>query len=219
MSLEDFLTISRLTTLSAFLIFLLFYSRKRLWNTEFRWIGILLMGSVGFDVLSQIFYLLKIGSNVGVNSWIVFEFVISSLLYLSFFKRKRIRIIILIISSFLTLFGLFDFFYLEGPTVINSYMRSLACIVIAGYSIYFFFQLLIDLPATKLTEFPMFWISAGMLLYFSGTFILNISIRYLVGTLNSNLIFFWIFLLGLNFVKNILFGIGSYYKLKSIPTV
>jgi hypothetical protein len=124
-----------------------------------------------------------------------------------------------ILTFGLTLFGFFDFFFLEGPIVLNTYMRSVACIDLAGYSIYFFFQLLIELPSSRLTEFPMFWISAGMLLYFSGSFILNISISYLVNTLNSNLFFFWVFMIGLNFVKNILFGIGSWYRLKSTTSL
>ncbi len=219
MSRESFIIISRIATLSAFLVFLLFYTRKNLWKTKFRWVGVLLLVSVSFDVLCEILYNNKVNPNIAINLWILFEAIFYTFFCYAYLKSKKIRITFLILISIFFCFGLFNFFFLEGPTILNSYTRSLACFIMVLFSIYLFFQLLVDLPTAKLTRFPMFWVSAAVLLYFSGTFILNISIGYLVNTLNSNLIFFWIFLLVLNFVKNILLGIGSYYKLKSIPSV
>lgn len=219
MSLEALTIISVISTLSALLVFLLFYSRAGLWKTKFRWVGLLLLGSVSFDGLNHILFSLKINPNYSVNSWIVFEFLMCSLLYFSFFKKKGIRSVILVITSILTVFGFYNFFFLEGPTTLNSYTRSLVCVVMVCYSVYFFFQLLKDLPTSKLTKFPMFWVNTGMLLFFSGTFMLSISIRYLVDTLSSNLIFFWAFLLGLNFLRNILFGIGSWCRVKTPSSI
>ncbi len=219
MSIENLTIISRVATLSAFLVFLIFYTRKNLWKSKFRWVGVLLLGSVSFDVLCQILFDNKINPNIGINLWILFEAIFYTFFCYAYLKNKKIKITVLILISFFFVFGLFNFFFLEGPTTLNSYTRSVASVLMVIFSIYLFFQLLVDLPTAKLTRFPMFWVSAAVLLYFSGTFVLNISIGYLVNTLNSNLIFFWIFLLVLNFVKNILLGIGSYYKLKSIPSV
>jgi hypothetical protein len=104
-----------------------------------------------------------------------------------------------------------------GITALNTYNDTIYGIIILLYSINYFFSLLKELPTDKIQTLPVFWINSGVLLYFAGTSILNLSAKYLVDSLQSDLIFFWTFSIGLNFLRNIFFGVGFICDLKYAP--
>lgn len=47
------------------------------------------------------------------------------------------------------------------------------------------------MPANEITSFPMFWIATAMLFFFAGTFILSLSLDYLVEVLKDDLNVLW----------------------------
>lgn len=217
MEIHDYILISRIAVYSAIIPLSFYFLYRNLWKGYFQWIGVFLIGSILFEAALELFPKIGLNPNIVINLWIIYEFVIYSIVFLLLFKANRfLHSLVLWVLVIMFFLGLFNFFFLQGISSLNSYTRSTASIIMVIYSIVYFFLLIENLPTDKLTNLPLFWIVTAILLYFSGTFILNISIDYLLGKLNSDLMFFWIFLLVLNFIRNILFVVALSFHRKSI---
>ena len=54
----------------------------------------------------------------------------------------------------------------------DNYSVSIECIVLASYSLYFFYIVLQKLLFENLLKEPVFWINSAVLIYFMGNFLL-----------------------------------------------
>jgi hypothetical protein len=70
-------------------------------------------------------------------------------------------------------------------------IRMLRDLLMIGCSLLYFYSLMKNMPTTEITRYPMFWIVAALIFFFAGTFILSLSLEYLVNVLKDDMRFFW----------------------------
>lgn len=71
------------------------------------------------------------------------------------------------IVSIFCLLALFNILYIQGFYEINNYSRTLESIFMIFFSLSYFYKIMQTLDSDNLVKEPMFWLNAGVLLYFS----------------------------------------------------
>jgi len=91
---------------------------------------------------------------------------------------------------------------------------GLGNMILIGYSIKYYFQLLDDLPTVNIFRFSPFWFNTAVFYYFGATFLIFISSNYVMQTQSNNFgRIFWSFH-NLNcIIKNIVFAIAIYFAM------
>lgn len=195
MSRETFLFIAQLQgyfALLAFSIAVLKWKRK---PGYIKLIGVYAGGSA-FGVILQnsmflVFHITR-GNNIIGNFYTLFEVVTLLPIFALSATSQHSRRNILILVSLFFITWLVDSFY-HGMLGINSFSRTIGSIILIGAAIFYFYTLLRDLPAQRLSEFPMFWFVTAILVYNAGGFILFVFMDYLINVLKSDLMFYWSF--------------------------
>lgn len=142
---------------------------------------------LGYYSLSSILFQLgQYGStyyfnNRGINrigDWFVLsETILLSALFVVTFKNKTTtRIIIFTVI-------VYTIYFLGSQLLLNeniySTIRFGRDLIMISLSIGYFFILIRTQPEKDLMKFSMFWINAGILFFFSGTFVLSLFVSYL----------------------------------------
>jgi hypothetical protein len=76
-----------------------------------------------------------------------------------------------------------NYFFLQGPYVVNSYSIVLSAVVFIVLSLLYFRQLLINLPETFVHRVPMVWVNSAVLIYFSGNLFIFMLFNYLMSSI------------------------------------
>ncbi len=156
-----------------------------------------------YGVLSFMFQAVQTGSrffladyykninNVIGNLFVLFELGIFLYLFYSVLNRKSMRITIAsLLSLYIIFFLLITTHQISSLDSATQTIRDLIMIICA---VMYFFHLMYDLPENSLTKSPMFWINSGILFFFSCTFILSLSINYLLDVQRDDFALFWAF--------------------------
>lgn len=127
-----------------------------------------------------------------VFAWGIFPF-----LSLHFFKR---------ISLFFFLYVIVDMIWISGLQQFNNYSTAVESLIVIFYALTFFYKTLQELKIRYLEREPLFWISTGVLLYFSSSLFIFLFTNY-VNSSERALFIIWgihgIFSLGLNLFYSI----------------
>ncbi|MBX2969147.1 MAG: hypothetical protein KF803_07230 [Cyclobacteriaceae bacterium] len=83
--------------------------------------------------------------------------------------------------------------YLYFPTYVFSAIRAGRDLLLILFSVSYFIYLLRQLPEDDLMKFPMFWINAAVVIFFSGVFMLSYFRDYIVLVLKDDTAGFWAF--------------------------
>lgn len=153
----------------------------------------------------------------GINNWPVgnlFYLVQFVIFFLVLHLNMRIKSYRNIFLCF-TLLALINFFFIESPLKFNvwsAYVGGILMIIMASHYLY---KLLNDLPVERIQDLPMFWITFGVLIYFSGTLFLFLFNNYLVNNQPDNHQVIWVLHNLLNLTKNIFLAVALWknYKL------
>ncbi len=103
-----------------------------------------------------------------------FEAILLILYFRNFFHLNWIRKILLALSGAFSALVFLNIFLWESLDQYPSITRSLECILIIILSIIFFVYLFQKSLVTNLILYPHFWLVSGLLLFFAGTFFMNI---------------------------------------------
>lgn len=116
----------------------------------------------------------------GKNNMYLFHlFTSTEMIFLTFYFRSLFqgnlvkRMLEVLLIGFLA-FSVWNVYNNEPLHVFPSRQRYTECILIILVSMYFFIQLFQRSQVTNLTTYPHYWLVSGFLLYFAGTFFLNI---------------------------------------------
>lgn len=108
------------------------------------------------------------------------EYIILALLYRNVIINTRIKkIITASIPVFIILSILFSLF-VQRPDVNNSQIVVLESLIMIFLSLYFLREVLLLQQAKSISRFPMFWISVGILSYFTGNVVIEAMLNYLI---------------------------------------
>ncbi|HET9056997.1 MAG TPA: hypothetical protein VFN30_09145 [Chitinophagaceae bacterium] len=113
------------------------------------------------------------------------------------------------------LFVLFTFYIslnIQGFAEYQSWTRTTGGVILLTYSVLYYRQLLITLPAQNISQYAPFWINTAVSLYFSFNLFLFIIANYVFTNLPADAgMLVWGFHNVNNILKNILFAVGIYY--------
>lgn len=112
---------------------------------------------------------------------------LSILFYLTSLRRSSKSIVVVICAMFIT-FCIVSAFFLQPLKDFNSISRGVEGILAIGLCTYFFYELFVAEESIDILKFPFFWLFAGWLIYFAGTFFLFIYANHSVTNLTYPLI-------------------------------
>ncbi|MEP7264238.1 MAG: hypothetical protein ABI772_07065 [Bacteroidota bacterium] len=108
------------------------------------------------------------------------EYLLICLLYRNVVENKSVRSMInLSIPVFFVLSILFSLF-IQKPTVNNSYIVLIEYVILIFLSLFYLREILLLQQVTVLHRFPMFWISVGILFYYTGNLIIEGMLNYMI---------------------------------------
>ena len=155
----------------------------------------LLVGVVRFNVLTPslkiIFYYIIASTFVEIVAWItiyyhqtnhwlsnisnIIEFAFLSFYFNKIFTDLKLNLYVKYFSVIiLFVIILLTFIDYKNINHYNSTAYIITCFVLMTYSMIHFYELLNSLNVPKLSYYSHFWISVGVLLYFSGCFFVNL---------------------------------------------
>ncbi|HET9052990.1 MAG TPA: hypothetical protein VFM90_02375 [Cyclobacteriaceae bacterium] len=149
------------------------------------------------------------------NNWIGNFFILGqSLLLIKIFgeefKEKRIA---LFISVAYLIFFTVNIAFFQGWFMLNTASFILTCFIVSGYSLYYFYRLLSDMPVVYIHRLPMLWLAFAVLLYHAGNFFLILAMPYFIDENGRGYSVLWSYVHNmLNITKNILFAIALWHS-------
>ncbi len=154
----------------------------------------------------------QLGNNLPfIHLFTVIQFIVLS----QIFKRGLVPFISSSIIQGLVLFiiglALVDAIWLNGIYNFNSYARPLASLILISLGLAFLYKTLSELKIRSLEREPLFWITVGVLLYFSGNLIIFISTNY-VKISNQALLTLWSVHAIFNIILNTTYAIALWVR-------
>jgi len=108
------------------------------------------------------------------------EYVVLSLLFRNAIVNKEVKqFILLSIPFFIGLSILFAIF-IQTPISNNTYMITIESIVMVFLALFFLRETLLLQQVTVLHHYPFFWISVGILFYFTGNLVIEGMLNYMI---------------------------------------
>jgi hypothetical protein len=124
--------------------------------------------SVFFEVISKTMAYNKIPNLYLFHLYVLMEFLFISWFYYELFKKYISPKIIPVIYIFFVSFSLIDTFIWHNPFTFNSYAKTLECMIIVSYTVFYLHKTFDEFQDEDPSDTPVFWINAGFLFYFSG---------------------------------------------------
>ncbi len=134
------------------------------------------------------------------------------LLFLGFFfamdKRKPSPAFFYSLIILFAVYSVLNSVYLQSLYRYNSYSQTFGSLLIIGYSIFYFTNLIREMKTDNLYAYPMFWIASSILLYYSGSlFLYGMGNTILNKSVQANK-WIWVFHAFLAGVHYVLISIG-----------
>lgn len=178
---------------------LLGFIRFRYWNSVQRWIAGLVLASLLGEVLVRGMAHLFGNNLILLHGFTLVQFVLLIFIFEKGLKPLLPQLFFRGLILFFLIFTLTDLLFLNGLQQFNSFSRPLASFIIIFFALSFFYKTLTELKIKHLEQSPLFWISIGCLLYFSGSLFIFIFTNY-VRNSNEVLLTLW----GIHALFNIL---------------
>lgn len=165
---------------------LLLYNKRGL---KIKLLGLYGLNSFVFTILTFLFIEYHISVNFSGNFYTLTETIILLCFFLCLFKKDIFRKSILVLAGvYVILF--FVFTYKHINEVIGS-IRTLRDLMMIICTLIYFYLMIAEMPTKEITKYPMFWIMTAFLVYFAGTFVLSLSLDFLIKVLKDDLAWLW----------------------------
>jgi len=143
---------------------------------ELRIIFFFICNGLIFEFISTLMWYYKIPNLYLFHIYVLSEFFFISWFYFMVFKEYLSKKIIPSIFVIFIIFSLIDSFVLHNPLTFNSYAKTLECVIIVAYTVFYLYKTFDEFQDEDPSDTPVFWINAGFLFYFSGSlFLFNFS--------------------------------------------
>jgi len=147
------------------------------------------------------------------NAYLLFQFIILAWMY--FVEFNHSKLIKYIIFLFL-IFFMINLVGIQGLYVFNTHSNSVAGLILLAISLYFFYNLLKNLPEENIYQLPMFWISFAVLFYYGGTLLIFLTNNFVIDKSLQSHRLVWILHNFCNIVKNLLFAIALWHNYRNL---
>lgn len=127
--------------------------------------------------------------NIVTNIYILTEALILLYFFYSLFEVLWAKKLVVILSIAYTILY-FILSHNHWQEFLGS-IRMLRDLLMISCSLLYFYFLMSDMPTTEITRYPMFWITSAFIFFFAGTFVLSLSVDYLIDVLKDDLSYLW----------------------------
>ncbi|QHS62387.1 hypothetical protein [Chitinophaga agri] len=144
------------------------------WPKQYKLFGVLVMVSLLTEALAN-FWIIRLHNLFGwdysknnlwiYNLFITVRLVLLQAIYYLLLHNPRIKRMIAVSAPILILFGLINYFFIQGPFQSNTYTVITSHVTIITLCLYYFRQLLQDPYIIVLHKEPMIWMTLGTFLY------------------------------------------------------
>ena len=171
----------------------------------------LIGGLIGFLILTEIasyvYFAPVVRNNVYLfHLYTIVEFAVICTAYRTVFSSAALREFLRVIVPAFAVMALVNAIWWQPARLaaFNSIPRSVEALILIALALLYLRQLLDELVVKRLSRHPMFWVTVGVLFYFSGTFFLFAAIKVFDTSLAPSLVDrLW----ELNYVANIVFNL------------
>lgn len=125
-------------------------------------------------------YVLHQENGMIYNLYMLLEFPFWTAYYRYLAKSGKQRKVITISGLLALAFAVINLLGIQGPVRFNSYTQIAGALLIICLSAHYFYSLLREAEETTLFKNAFFWISSGVLFYYTGTFLYFALYAYLV---------------------------------------
>lgn len=108
------------------------------------------------------------------------EYIILGLLYYGIMVRLMVKQWILFSIPVFVLLCIFFSLFVQKIDVSNTYAIIISSMLLISWSLFFLGEILLFRPATRLFQFPMFWISTGVLFYYTGSLLIEGMLNFMI---------------------------------------
>lgn len=171
---------SEIAQLSLVLPLIVMLYRYRRFTRLFWTLGSLLIVAVIISYSAYLLYKSKTNNMYLLHIYTVLEYAFWSLFYYQLFERRIVKRIILSLLIIFILFAIINTMNWQSLEMYNSYSRSVEGAFLLCFGIAWFYKVFVNGKIVKLETHPVFWVNAGVLVYFSGSFLLFISNNFLL---------------------------------------
>ena len=191
----------------------IFYYRR--FNKTFKILAVFFILSALFDL--ALIVVLKLG--LQNNAPLLHLFVVISILFLSIVYYRTLgngllKKLIVVLVVLALLFVIFNSLFIEGIWAFPSISNTVQSVLFITFSLFYFYQLLSNQEVIHIEKQGLFWINAGVLVYFSSNIFLFMLFNRIIEAQEWNL---WIIHSITNIIANVLYTIGLLCK-PQIPT-
>jgi hypothetical protein len=206
------------TFLSALITVVSFYNFSQR-TTLIKLIGVLFAASFICNLAGYLLLVIRAGELVNIpgSLYDCIVVIIGCSIYNHVTKSKYKNVFLSVVVIFL-LIALTNLVFLQQLSN-ASYNKFIGSFILIGFSIYYFFRLMVELPAIHVQRLPMFWINSAFLLYHAGAVVLFAFTDYLINVLKDDLYTYWAFHNILAVVQQVIILIALSYDLKNVGKV
>lgn len=157
-----------------------FYTLTRRLDTHLKWVKAIVLIALFCELVTFVYINWLNISEKEKNNMFVFHFfilaetVILILYFRSFLRNRTQKIIYFLLMTFFIGFHVLDLIKWESIKDFPSIPSTIECILLILLSILFFIRLFNESDIINLVTYPHFWMVSGLLLFFAGTFFMNI---------------------------------------------
>jgi hypothetical protein len=173
----------------------------------------LLVASLVMDIIAFTLSRHSMNTYLLGNLFFLFQFVMIAFIFSQELNHSKwMKYIIFVIL----IFFIYNLLVAQGLFVFNTHSNSVAGLTLVAISLYFFFDLLKNLPQDDIYRLPMFWIAFAVLFYYGGTLILFLTNNFLVDRFLDSHRLVWILHNFCNIVKNLLLAIALWHNYRNL---
>ncbi|MEO1516185.1 MAG: hypothetical protein AAFV95_14265 [Bacteroidota bacterium] len=204
MSEELSLSLAKLSAWSIFVPFILaiVFFRRFDWSQK-RLAFVILLGAVADVMAMVVVKVFSIYNNLFIfHIYTLIEVILIGLIYRkvlgNVIGEKTINILLVAFSCF----AVFSTIFLEPLNMFNAYTRAVESLLMIFFSVTFFYKIMKEVVIQRLEKLPLFWISVGLLIYFSASLFIFIFSNYIMPSIKLSYTF-W----GIHAILNVLLNL------------
>lgn len=196
------------TALNLLPVVIYFTTRSRQ-EPEMRYFAIMLVAHFIYDMIGIPTYILGDQSTTLIlaNLYSIVETVMIVLLFRAKLD-ERLKGPLWIFGAGVLAIQLYQMIVAPGISEFPIFSRMVVSLSVTMLAILYFYKLLKDLPEVHIFKVPMLWINIGLLVFFTGNFMLFVLKDYMTNVLANDLRFYWGYHNFLTALSYILYSIG-----------
>ncbi len=196
------------TTLNLVPILIYFATRSRQ-DREMRFFAIMLVAHFVADLVGTIAWIGRDAATslVLANLYSIIEIVMILLLFRAKLD-ERLKRPLWIFGGAVLAIQFYQMLVYPGISAFPIFSRMVVSLFVTMLAILYFYKLLKDLPEVHIFKVPMLWINIGLLVFFTGNFMLFVLKDYMTDMLANDLRFYWGYHNFLTALSYVLYSIG-----------